>query len=161
MLASGDDIYNDQTKEYLEYEIILTTSDMQLIKQNTAKSTYDYGEMPTCPSGTTRTSGTKTDDDYCFICNDDNKECISTFITAYATESDGAYSLENTRDNKWKYYINNDWKIGSMSSIPEFNWNFSIGSDTKKLNEYEGFDTGRYPNPENDSAYLKEFKNWP
>ncbi len=135
-LAVGD-IYNDSTREYLEYEFNLTTNDMQMIKKNTRKAEFDYSEMIMCGTSNVVT-GKSADATYCFTCNQDGKECKSTFIDAYGESS----VTTVTRDTKWKYFINNKWEFGKMSTI-------------------DGFENGRYPDPLNQEAYIKKYSNWP
>jgi hypothetical protein len=128
---------NTYTDEYLEYDFTLTTSDMQLIKKNSSRSEFDYGTMNMC-TGTDNTTAKSADADYCFTCNSDGKECTSTFIDAFADST----TTTETRASKWKYYINNEWVSGSMSTI-------------------SAFENGRYPDPTNQEAYLKIHSNWP
>jgi len=155
-VLANDSIYDDNTKEYLEYEFVLNTKDMQTIKKNTARSTFDYANMTLCTNSDEINNVEKSENkDYCFKCNADGKECQSTFVTAFAEASDGNYSLTNTRINKWKYYINNKWEIGSMDNIKAFKWEFD------NLNTIEGFTANRYPDPINQEYFLKVYSNWP
>lgn len=139
-LLSG--IYDDTTDEFLEYDITLTTEDMQMIKANNRKITYDT--LSICPNNYTTNSTKSADADYCFKCNADGKECESTFIDAYAD----ATVTSITRQSKWKYFFYNpttktgEFKKGSMKTISEF-------------------ENGRYPAPENSVGYLNTYKNWP
>lgn len=145
-VLANDTIYNDSTREYLEYEFNLTTKDMQIIRANNNRSDFDYGALNLC-ANTNNTVGNPTksqDANYCFICNQDGKECVSTFIDAFADTTTTA----NTRDTKWKYFFydtdseTGTWYQGKMSSISKF-------------------ENGRYPDPLNQDAYLKIYKNWP
>lgn len=139
-LLSG--IYDDTTKEFLEYDITLTTEDMQMIKANNRKITYDT--LSICPNNYTSNGAKGADADYCFKCNQDGKECESTFIDAYADPT----ITSITRQSKWKYFFYNpttktgEFKKGSMKTISEF-------------------ENGRYPDPENSVGYLNTYKNWP
>ena len=135
-LAVGD-IYDDSSREYLEYEFTLTTKDMQIIKKNTARRDFDYGSFNLCRNSNTKIEKSETAD-YCFTCNADGKECASSFIDAFADSQ----TTSVTRESKWKYYINNKWEFGKMSTI-------------------SGFENGRYPDPTNQDAYLKIYSNWP
>ena len=42
------DIYDDNSKEYLEYEFTLTTKDMEIIRKNTQSADFDYGKINMC-----------------------------------------------------------------------------------------------------------------
>lgn len=142
-VAKGN-IYNDQTKEYLEYEITLSTKDMQIIKANTERSKFDYGTMNIC-SNTYRPNEKGSSIDYCFICNADGKECESSFVDAFANSS----ITTTTRNTKWKYFMNGKWEIG--------NWNNIV----KSYKTLEGFENGRYPDPLNQKKFLEVYSNWP
>ena len=72
------DLYNDSTKEYLEYEITLTTKDMQIIKKNNARSSFSYASFNLCTNG--KKVGKDENTDYCFVCNSSGKECESSFV---------------------------------------------------------------------------------
>ena len=118
-----------------------------MIKKNTENSTFNYSNMPMCSNSSV--TGVKGEDEtYCFKCNEDGKECTSTFVDAYATANDGAYSLADTREKKWKYYVNHKWVFGSMSNLEEFKWNFD-DFDEKDFKDF------RYPDPTNQEAFLK------
>lgn len=87
-LGKADSIYDDHTKENLEYEFNLSTKVMQEIKKsNKSTNYYDFG----------------------LKCNDYGKECESTFINEYASYTEGR--------NKYKYYVNGTFKVGTMDSI--------------------------------------------
>lgn len=132
--SSGYDIYDDESKEFLEYEITLTPKDMQIIKKNSAKSNFDYSKMNMC--GVSIPTTIDIDNDYCFKCTKDMKECESSFVTAFfSNETD----LNNTRTKKWKYYVNGVFCKGSINSC--------LG--------------GSYPDPVFTKSYLAENKNWP
>lgn len=131
-------IYDDSTKDYLEYDFTLTTKDLQMIKKNNRRDEFDYGTINFCTSSNINATTKDADTDYCIKCNEDGKECTSTFIDAFA---DSAITAD-TRNSKWKYYVNNEWKFGSMKTI-------------------DGFENGRYPDPMNQNAYIKIYSNWP
>lgn len=146
------DLYDDSSKEYLEYEITLTTKDMQIIKKNNNRSTFNYADFNICTNGKKVNKDENTD--YCFVCNSSGKECESSFVDAF---SDDSTLLANTRANKWKYFyydatdVNNPGKFvsGSMK-------NYQDNEIFKKL-----FPEGKYPDPELVDAYLYVNKNWP
>ena len=142
----ADNIYNDQSKEYLEYEITLTTRDMNIIRENTARREFTYNEVNLC-SNSNLMPRKSADADYCYICNRDGKECRSTFIDAFADDID--FINNETRKEKWKYYINNKWEKG--------NWSRIAGNYTALA----GFESGRYPDPDNQEYFLKLYNNWP
>lgn len=87
-LAKADSIYDDYTKENLEYEFNLSTKTMQEIKQSN-KSTNYY--------------------DFNLNCNEYGKECQSDFINEYASYTEGR--------NKYKYYVNGQFQTGTMKNI--------------------------------------------
>lgn len=146
------DLYNDSTKEYLEYEITLTTKDMQIIKKNNARSSFSYASFNLCTNG--KKVGKDENTDYCFVCNSSGKECESSFVDSF---SDDSALLANTRANKWKYFYydatdqTNPGKFisGSMKD-------YQSNDVFKKL-----FPDGKYPDPELVDAYLYVNKNWP
>lgn len=146
------DLYNDSTKEYLEYEITLTTKDMQIIKKNNSKSSFSYASFNLCTNG--KKVGKDENTDYCFVCNSSGKECESSFVDSF---SDDSALLANTRANKWKYFYydatdqTNPGKFisGSMKD-------YQSNDVFKKL-----FPDGKYPDPELVDAYLYVNKNWP
>ena len=143
LLARGN-IYDDSTKEYLEYEFNLTSRDMQLIKKNTSKSNYIYGDLTICGSNG-KVTEKDTEISYCYVCNEDGKECESSFVDAFSNTS----TTLNTRKNKWKYFINGKWEFGNWKDI------------IKNYSKLEGFEDGRYPDPIKPDAYLKKYYNWP
>ena len=132
--SSSYDIYDDESREFLEYEITLTPKDMQIIKKNSAKANFDYAKMNMC--GVSIPTTKDVDNDYCFKCNNDMKECESSFVTAFFSEET---DLNKTRTKKWKYYVNGLFCKGSINSC--------LG--------------GTYPDPVFAKSYLAENKNWP
>ena len=143
-MIANDTIYNDNTREYIEYEFNLNTKDMQMIRNNTRNTDYDYGDIVVC-SNLDRSTNKSEDVSYCYVCNADGKECQSSFIDAFADSA----TTNVTRKNKWKYFINGKWEIGSWNDI------------VQKYTNLEGFEDGRYPDPLNPDAYLKKYYNWP
>ena len=143
LLANGN-IYDDKTREYLEYEITLTSKDMQIIRKNTNKTNYVYGDLTICGS-TGKITEKDTDVSYCYICNEDGKECESAFVDAFSNNS----TTTNTRKYKWKYFINGKWEFGNWKDI------------VKNYSKLDGFEDGRYPDPINQEAFIKYYKNWP
>lgn len=87
-LAEQDSIYDDASKANLEYEFNLSTKTMQEIK-SANKSTNYY--------------------DFNLQCNGYGKECVSHFIDQYASYTEGR--------NKYKYYVDGDFKVGTMNSV--------------------------------------------
>lgn len=89
-LARADSIYNDSTKENLEYEFNLSTQKMQEIK-NANKSTNYY--------------------DFNLTCNRSGKECVSDFVTTYASYTEGR--------SKYKYYnaSSDKFEVGTMATL--------------------------------------------
>ena len=144
-------IYDDSTGTYLEYDITLTPDDMRLIKANNRK--IDYATLNLCANNNTGSNTKSADEDYCFKCNQDGKECESTFIDAYG---DQTVTL-NTRQYKWKYYFynpatkNGKFITGTMAS----------GDVLTALKKIQGNEDGRYPDPENQQGWLNTYKNWP
>ncbi len=143
-MVANDNIYDDYSRDYIEYEFNLTPKDMQIIRNNTRNTDFNYGDISVCNSAN-RITDRNEDVTYCYICNSDGKECISSFIDAFA-ESD---TTDITRKEKWKYFINGNWEIGSWKDI------------VQKYTNLEGFENGRYPDPLNPDAYLKKYYNWP
>lgn len=87
-LGKADAIYDDYTKENLEYEFNLSTKVMQEIKKsNKATNYYDFG----------------------LKCNEYGKECVSSFVDDYASYTEGR--------NKYKYYVNGQFQSGTMKNI--------------------------------------------
>ncbi len=124
-------------KDYLEYDITLTSKDMALIKKNNKKISYDYAKISIC-------SESGADRDYCYTCNQDGKECESTFIDAYGDQT----VTKDTRKRKWKYYFYN----------PDTKTSTFIKGKMRDISEFEN---GRYPDPENQQGWLNTYKNWP
>ena len=87
-LGKADAIYDDYTKENLEYEFNLSTKVMQEIKKsNKSTNYYDFG----------------------LKCNEYGKECVSSFVDDYASYTEGR--------NKYKYYVNGQFQSGTMKNI--------------------------------------------
>jgi len=107
----GDGIYNDATGEYLEYEFTIGPNEMGQIRR-------DYNA--------TGMAG-RTYNDFALTCNEYGKECRSPLVTAYASNTSGR--------SKWKYYVDGNWRIGTILSV-----------------------LGDYPE-ENDQSYSG--RNWP
>ncbi|MDD2238496.1 MAG: hypothetical protein PHH51_01245 [Bacilli bacterium] len=91
----GDQIYNDNTREYLEYSFILDPNDMKDIKDYNNKNKYSDFQLE-CENG---------------------KECESDFLTLWAKNSNTEELLNDTRNNKWKYFINGAWTSGNISDL--------------------------------------------
>ncbi len=93
-------IYNDQTKEHLEYSFTLSPVDMQKIRELNKSSTYN---------------------DFNLKCNEYGKECESQLLEEWARISKTEDILYNTRTTKWKYYVANQnttqWLRGQMKNI--------------------------------------------
>lgn len=89
--AAGDNIYDDYTKENLEYSFVLTTKDMADIKKYNKDNSYDDFTL-TCVNG---------------------KECKSALIETYADSE----ILSETRSTKWKYFKNGVFESGSIESV--------------------------------------------
>lgn len=137
------DIYDDYTKTYLEYEVTLTPDDLKTIKRNTSRSTFNYSEMNLCKGNSYQETVSKSDAiQYCFECNSDMKECKSTFINAFFEQD----TTNNTRNTKWKYYVNGSFCTGTISSC---------------IKDLEYTEDGKYPDPLFVRQYLERYKNWP
>ena len=134
----GKDIYNDDTEEFLEYELDLSADDMQIIRENTRRDDFSYAEFTVCSARFATVSSKSRNANYCFTCNADGKECASTFIDAFAKTSVTA----KTRSSKWKYFIDGKWVTGQMRNI-------------------SAFKDGRYPDPTNQAKWLENHLNWP
>ncbi|NLL02468.1 MAG: hypothetical protein GX265_05575 [Mollicutes bacterium] len=93
----GDAIYSDidGSKDLLDATIILTPTRMLKIKQNYR----NFQEFQTMD------------------CNKYAKECKSSLLTEWATESGTYEILRNAREKLWKYYLNNIWKKGNMKQL--------------------------------------------
>lgn len=136
------DIYDDTSKTYLEYEVTLTTKDLQTIKRNSSRAYFSYAEMNMC-AGTVPVSK-DSDIEYCFKCNSDMKECESSFVSAYFTNTTG-------RD-KWKYYVNGKFCTGNIKSCIN-GLNYTTYGNTST--------DGVYPDPLFPKQFLSTYKNWP
>ena len=146
MTLLAGNIYNDQSKEYLEYEFTLTSKDMKIIKENSTRYDFSYGDISFCSNNYINNNVIKDANyDYCYSCNSDGKECKSSFIDAFGVSS----ITENSRKTKWKYFINGKWEYGNWNTI------------AKKYQYLEGFENGRYPDPYNQEAFIEKYKNWP
>lgn len=143
------DIYDDESRKYLEYEVTLTTKDLQTIKKNTSKQYFKYSTMNMCGTGTIQT-GKDSDIEYCFDCNSDMKECKSTFVESYFSDTSG-------RDNKWKYYVNGTFCTGSISSCIKGLDYVMVDSSGNTVENKDGI----YPDPLYPQKFLEEYKNWP
>lgn len=150
--TANDYIYDDSTGTYLEYDITLTPDDMRLIKANNRK--IDYATLNLCANNNTGSNTKSADEDYCFKCNQDGKECESTFIDAYG---DQTVTL-NTRQNKWKYYFYNPDNPDKSTFIKG---TMASGNVLNALKKIQGNEDGRYPDPENQQGWLNTYKNWP
>lgn len=136
------DIYDDTSKTYLEYEVTLTTKDLQAIKRNSSRAYFNYAQMNMC-AGTVPISK-DSDTEYCFKCNSDMKECESSFVSSYFTNTTG-------RD-KWKYYVNGNFCTGNIKScINGLNYATFGNASTD----------GVYPDPLFPKQFLSTYKNWP
>ncbi len=150
--TANDYIYDDSTGTYLEYDITLTPEDMRLIKANNRK--IDYATLNLCANNNTGSNTKSADEDYCFKCNQDGKECESTFIDAYG---DQIVTL-NTRQKKWKYYFYNTDNPDKSTFIKG---TMASGDVLAALKKIQGNEDGRYPDPENQQGWLNTYKNWP
>ena len=130
------DIYDDVSRDYLEYEVTLTTKDLQLIKKNSAKSYFKYSEMNMCAGIVPNSKD--IDSQYCFKCNCDMKECESSFVSTFFSDTSGR--------SKWKYYVDGRYCIGTISTC------------IKGLDYVED---GKYPDPLFPKQFLERYKNWP
>lgn len=130
-------IYDDNTKAFLEYEIELTTQDMQLIRESTKN--INYSRLNECASNS---APSKTNWNYCFTCDSNAKECKSEFLDAYSNMD----ITENSRLNKWKYFVydavtgEGSFKNGSIAALlpggkyPEFE---SVAQKNNYLKTYK------------------------
>mgnify|MGYP006919061627 CR=1 FL=1 len=143
------DIYDDESRDYLEYEVTLTTKDLQTIKKNTSKSYFKYSTMNMCGTETTQ-KGKDSDIEYCFDCNSDMKECKSTFVESYFSDTSG-------RDNKWKYYVNGKFCTGDISSCIKGLDYVMVDSSGNTVENKDGV----YPDPLYPQKFLEKYKNWP
>ena len=136
------DIYDDYSKKYLEYEVTLDSKDLQMIKRNSSRSYFSYANMNMCSGNFSTTKD--SDVEYCFKCNSDMKECESSLVTAYFSNTSGR--------SKWKYYVDGKFCSGSISSC-------IVGL---KYTTYGDKSTdGVYPDPLFPKQFLNTYKNWP
>lgn len=137
------DIYDASTKEYLEYEVTLTSQDLKTIKRNSSRAHFDYSKMKMC-TGNSAVISKDSDTEYCFTCNSDMKECESTFITSYFSDTSGR--------EKWKYYVHGTFCRGTIKQcINGLNYTTYDNSSTD----------GVYPDPLFPKEFLNTYKNWP
>lgn len=136
------DIYNDVSKEYLEYEVTLTPYDMKNIKRNNSRSYYNFSKMNLC-NGTYNENPSISDDTvYCFECNSDMKECKSTFINAYFEKD----ITDRSRREKWKYFVNGKFCTGNINTC---------------IKGIDYTEDGKYPDPLFTQQFISKYKNWP
>lgn len=147
------DIYDDASKKYLEYEFNLTMKDMQFIKKSSSKSNFDYSVMNLCKNGD-ENKISKDEDQYCFKCNEDMKECQSTFVSAFSVTE----ITNDTRKNKWKYYIGSENKFvtGKIYDLYDKYPDIFVRKDSSGKEEKR-----RYPDPIFVKSWLDTYKNWP
>ena len=145
-------IYANDAK-YLEYDITLTSKDMRKIRANNKNISYDYAEINVCNELST-TSVTKDDSEYCYTCNEDGKECESSFITAYTGNNDS----KAPGRKKWKYYFYNPDNPEESTFITG---TMASGKVLAALKKIQGNEDGGYPDPENQEGWLNTYKNWP
>jgi hypothetical protein len=145
-------IYANDAK-YLEYDITLTSVDMRKIRKNNKNISYDYAEINVCNELST-TSVTKDDSEYCYTCNEDGKECESSFITAYTGNNDS----KAPGRKKWKYYFYNPDNPEESTFITG---TMASGKVLAALKKIQGNEDGGYPDPENQEGWLNTYKNWP
>ena len=132
----------DYSKKYLEYEVTLNSKDLQMIKRNSSRSYFSYANMNMCSGNFSTTKD--SDVEYCFKCNSDMKECESSLVTAYFSNTSGR--------SKWKYYVDGKFCSGSISSC-------IVGL---KYTTYGDKSTdGVYPDPLFPKQFLNTYKNWP
>lgn len=91
---TGINIYDD-TKKYLEYSFTLSPVDMKEIKNYNKSNDYSDFNLQ-CKNG---------------------KECESAFLEDWATKSNTTNLLNDTRNNKWKYFVNGVWERGNISNL--------------------------------------------
>lgn len=141
------DIYDDGTREYLEYEVTLTTKDMQMIKRNSSRSYFNYAKMNMC-AGVPK--NVKDDDEqYCFKCNGDMKECESSFVTSFFSDTTGR--------SKWKYYVNGQYCVGNIKTCIKGLDYTMVDSKGQIVSDLDGI----YPDPLFPKQFLERYKNWP
>lgn len=141
------DIYDDGTREYLEYEVTLTTKDMQMIKRNSSRSYFNYAKMNMCAGFP---KNVKDDDEqYCFKCNGDMKECESSFVTSFFSDTTGR--------SKWKYYVNGQYCVGNIKTCIKGLDYTMVDSKGQVVSNLDGI----YPDPLFPKQFLERYKNWP
>lgn len=141
------DIYDDGTREYLEYEVTLTTKDMQMIKRNSSRSYFNYAKMNMCAGFP---KNVKDDDEqYCFKCNGDMKECESSFVTSFFSDTTGR--------SKWKYYVNGQYCVGNIKTCIKGLDYTMVDSKGQAVTDLDGI----YPDPLFPKQFLERYKNWP
>ena len=141
------DIYDDGTREYLEYEVTLTTKDMQMIKRNSSRSYFNYAKMNMCAGDPKNVKD--ADEQYCFKCNSDMKECESSFVTSFFSDTTGR--------SKWKYYVNGQYCVGNIKTCIKGLDYTMVDSKGQAITELDGI----YPDPLFPKQFLERYKNWP
>lgn len=141
------DIYDDGTREYLEYEVTLTTKDMQMIKRNSSRSYFNYAKMNMCAGDPKNVKD--ADEQYCFKCNSDMKECESSFVTSFFSDTTGR--------SKWKYYVNGQYCIGNIETCIKGLDYTMVDSKGQAVTDLDGI----YPDPLFPKQFLERYKNWP
>lgn len=141
------DIYDDGTREYLEYEVTLTTKDLQMIKRNSSRSYFNYAKMNMCAGDPKNVKD--ADEQYCFKCNSDMKECESSFVTSFFSDTTGR--------SKWKYYVNGQYCIGNIKTCIKGLDYTMVDSKGQAVTELDGI----YPDPLFPKQFLERYKNWP
>lgn len=141
------DIYDDSTKEYLEYEVTLTTKDLQMIKRNSSRSYFNYAKMNMCVGNGKNIKD--NDEQYCFKCNSDMKECESSFVTSFFSNTTGR--------TKWKYYVNGQYCVGNIKTCIKGLDYTMVDSKGVVVSNLDGI----YPDPLFPKQFLERYKNWP
>ena len=141
------DIYDDGTREYLEYEVTLTTKDMQMIKRNSSRSYFNYAKMNMCAGDPKNVKD--ADEQYCFKCNSDMKECESSFVTSFFSDTTGRL--------KWKYYVNGQYCVGNIKTCIKGLDYTMVDSKGQAVTDLDGI----YPDPLFPKQFLERYKNWP
>ena len=141
------DIYDDGTREYLEYEVTLTTKDMQMIKRNSSRSYFNYAKMNMCAGNPKNVKD--SDEQYCFKCNSDMKECESSFVTSFFSDTTGR--------SKWKYYVNGQYCVGNIKTCIKGLDYTMVDSKGQAVTDLDGI----YPDPLFPKQFLERYKNWP
>lgn len=141
------DIYDDGTREYLEYEVTLTTKDLQMIKRNSSRSYFNYAKMNMCAGDPKNVKD--ADEQYCFKCNSDMKECESSFVTSFFSDTTGR--------SKWKYYVNGQYCVGNIKTCIKGLDYTMVDSKGQAVTDLDGI----YPDPLFPKQFLERYKNWP